>query len=103
MKMNVGRFAPPISLLRQVLSAWFSSAPGYRLPGAEFIVMAKDEVMRLDATARHQTLRVTKGTLWLTGNGTGDVLLRGGETFRLDANGPFVIQSLTDAEWVVRS
>ncbi len=59
--------------------------------------LAPREILRLDG-ARGTTLRVTRGTLWLTlENDPRDIVLTTGESFTIDRGGLTVIEAQGDA------
>jgi hypothetical protein len=59
--------------------------------------LAPNELVRL-AGARGTTLRVTRGTLWLTlEDDTRDVVLTAGETFTIDRGGLTLVEAQSDA------
>ncbi|MDB6035507.1 MAG: hypothetical protein JWM16_5845 [Verrucomicrobiales bacterium] len=110
MKVNAGLFprlsgggwVDQLSSLRQI---FFSGRPF--VPSARSAVMPLDmhmhqgEIVRLDKQHRGQQIQVRDGTIWLTGVETGDVLLGRGQTFTLKNQSPFVVQALTEANWIV--
>lgn len=101
MKMNVSRLGLQLAFLRQMVSCWSFSSVLYRLPGSRVVTMSKHEVTRLEVLQPGQELRVLKGVLWLTGPLTGDILLRAGDTFQSPRKGPFVVEALAEAEWML--
>jgi hypothetical protein len=59
--------------------------------------LAPDELVKLDG-ARGTTLRVTRGTLWLTlEHDTRDVVLEAGDTFTIDRGGLTLIEAQSSA------
>jgi hypothetical protein len=67
------------------------------------VAMGKSEVTRIDCHQQGQQLRVLKGTLWVTGHLTGDILLQAGDTFRLQPSGPFIVEALAESEWTLQA
>ena len=59
--------------------------------------LAPDELVRLDG-ARGTTLRVTRGTLWVTlEDDVGDVVLTAGDSFTIDRGGLTLVEAQNDA------
>ena len=64
--------------------------------------LASGELVRLDG-ARGTTLRVTRGTLWITlQNDTRDIVLTAGDSYTIDRGGLTLIEATQEAEdaWV---
>lgn len=83
----------------------YGGVPGAPSPaGACTVELRAGEVIRLTAESGLRELEVCNGTLWLTATpAKGDVLLESGERFALDADWPFVLQSLGGTKLVLRS
>jgi len=59
--------------------------------------LASGELVQLDG-ARGTTLRVTRGTLWITlENDTRDVVLQAGDVFTIDRGGRTLVEAQDDA------
>jgi hypothetical protein len=66
--------------------------------------LPRRKVLRIDRSDGVGRIQVCDGVVWLTGSpGREDVLVRGGEEYRLPSQWPFVIEALSDARVELRA
>jgi hypothetical protein len=81
-----------------------SGLPASSLAIVSHRVLARHRVFTIKRSHGIRSLKVLRGTLWLTATPGGrDVLLSAGDYFILGSNAPFVIEALADAEIILHS
>jgi hypothetical protein len=66
------------------------------------VILAENEILRLERKSRVREIRVVTGRVWLTETpADSDIILGMGETRRLGMNGPFILQALEPVEMIL--